>query len=273
MNKKIQIHVDALFANAGNSGHVLDIKEELLANLNDKYNDLVNSGKSEEEAFAIVVSGVGDISNLIDDVRQTPTYQPLEMERNKVKRALFLSIGIALYILSIIPLLLIDYYTNNSEIGVILMLIICAIATGCVVYGNNVSRVKYSKKGNNFVEEYKEKITVNNEKKSLQSAITSSMWTFIVVIYLAFSFLTDLWSVSWIIFLMGACAQQFIVYKFSNNTNRKRLWHGIMWTATVIIYFIISFAFDIWGWSWLIFLLAAAVEQLVRMLVIWNKVK
>ena len=35
MNKRIEDHVNALFANTGNESHILDIKEELLSNLNE----------------------------------------------------------------------------------------------------------------------------------------------------------------------------------------------------------------------------------------------
>ncbi len=105
MNKRIEDHVNALFANTGNESHILDIKEELLSNLNEKYNDLIASGKNEDEAYALVISGIGDIDNLLNEIRQSPQYQPLEITKNQEKRSVFISIGIALYILSIAPIL------------------------------------------------------------------------------------------------------------------------------------------------------------------------
>ena len=72
MNKRIETHVNALFANTAEESHILDIKEELLANLNEKYEDLIASGKSENEAFALVISGIGDIDNLLKDLGQSP---------------------------------------------------------------------------------------------------------------------------------------------------------------------------------------------------------
>lgn len=72
MNKRIETHVNALFANTAEESHILDIKEELLANLNEKYEDLIASGKSEDEAFALVISGIGDIDNLLKDIGQSP---------------------------------------------------------------------------------------------------------------------------------------------------------------------------------------------------------
>lgn len=68
MNKRIETHVNDLFANTSSDIHILDIKEELLANLNEKYDDLMISGKNETEAYALVISSIGDIDSLIKDI-------------------------------------------------------------------------------------------------------------------------------------------------------------------------------------------------------------
>lgn len=271
MNKRIEAHVDALFANTSTESYVLDIKEELLANLNEKYDDLFTSGKSEEEAYALVISGIGDIENLLKDIGQSPQYQPLEIEKNRQKRGILISIGIALYILSIIPVIFFDQI-GFSSFGVMLMIFFCAVASGFIAYGNSISKVNYSKTDNSFVEEYKEKVAINNDRNKLKGAISSSMWSLIVVLYFLISFLTNWWHISWIIFLIGACIQQLILYGFAEDEKRKSLWHGILWTSTVIIYFIISFSLWAWSWTWMIFLLAVAAEQIIRMIILWKRV-
>ena len=248
MNNRIKHHVNALFQNAPNERYALEVKEELLANLNEKYEDLIASGKSEEEAYALVISGIGDIDNLLKDLGSSPEYQPIEVEKNQQKRGVLISIGIALYILSVIPILLFSQ-TNNPIAGVVLMIIICAAATGIIVYGNNISRTSYNKTDNTFVEEYKEKVVVNN---------------------FAFSFLTGAWHITWITFLVGAFLQQIILYVFSSE-KQKNGWQGILWALAVILYFLISFSFRAWGWSWMVFLMAAAIQQIIRMLILWKK--
>jgi len=271
MNKKIETHVNALFANAPDQNHVLEIKEELLANLNDKYDDLISSGKSDDEAFALVISGIGDIENLLKDMGELPEYQPLALEKNKQLRGIFISMGIALYVLSIVPILLFSQF-SNPDLGIVLALVICAAATGFIVFGNSISKTKYSKTDNSFVEEYKEKIAVDNDRVKLRNAMISSLWPLIVVFYLAFSFITQWWHISWVVFLVGACIQQMILYHFTSPEKRKYFWHGILWIATVIAYFIISFSIQAWAWSWMIFLAAAAAEQIVRLFMLWKKV-
>lgn len=264
MNKKIETYVNTLFADRGVT--TSEIKEELIANLNDKYNDLINSGKSEEEAYAQAISGIGDIESLLRELGELPDYKPLEMDKNREKTGVFISIGVALYILSLVPV-----YLFGNSIGMVLMFIICAFATGFIVYGNSIGKINYTKTDNSFVEEYKEKISINSNRTKLRNAVTSSMWTLTVVIYLAFSFITMKWAWSWIIFLISACVQLIIIYKFAETENKPRVWHGILWIMAVILYFIISFGIEAWAWSWMIFPLAASAEQVIRMLILLKK--
>lgn len=270
MNSRIEAHVDALFAHAAGGNHVTDIKEELLANLNDKYNDLISSGKSEDEAYALVISSIGDIDSLLKNMGDMPEYQPIEIEKNKQLRGIMISIGVALYIISIIPFLLFRQF-GHPDIGVMISIVDCAAATGFIVYGASMGKAKYSKANNSFVEEFKEKIVMDRDRKKLRNAITSAMWPLIALFYLAFSFFTGWWHVSWIIFLIGSCIQQLVVYKFMSPSKRGGMWHGLLWTSVVIAYFIISFAFSAWAWSWMLFLAAAASQQIIRLLILWKR--
>lgn len=65
MNYKIKNYVDKLFIDKPNEPSVNDTKEELLANLNDKFNDLISDGKNPEEAYLLVISGIGEIEELL----------------------------------------------------------------------------------------------------------------------------------------------------------------------------------------------------------------
>jgi hypothetical protein len=39
---------------------------------------------------------------------------------------------------------------------------------------------------------------------------------------------------------------------------------GAVWSIAVVLYFVISFTFGIWHVSWVIFIIAIAVDQLIR---------
>lgn len=64
MNRRLQEEVERLFKDAPQSRAAAEMKEELLANLNEKYNDFLAAGKSEEEAFRLTMESIGDIDEL-----------------------------------------------------------------------------------------------------------------------------------------------------------------------------------------------------------------
>ena len=77
MNSKLKAYVEMLFAGKPDTSNVRDAKEELLSNLNDKYNDLIKNGKSETDAYQLVISGIGEI----DELFQTPQEEDVEISK------------------------------------------------------------------------------------------------------------------------------------------------------------------------------------------------
>lgn len=69
MNEKLRKHIDLLFADAPQSKETMEVKEELLENLWEHYLDLTENGKNEEEAYAIVVSNIGDVKEMIENLK------------------------------------------------------------------------------------------------------------------------------------------------------------------------------------------------------------
>ena len=72
MKNKLKEYIDLVFADAerrapGNR-RVTELKEEILQNLYEKYDDLIAKGKTPAAAYNIAVAGVGDISGLLDSV-------------------------------------------------------------------------------------------------------------------------------------------------------------------------------------------------------------
>ncbi len=60
----IRNYLDNIFANLVETEAVLEAKKELFLSMEDKYNELVNEGKSESDAFATVISEFGDIEEI-----------------------------------------------------------------------------------------------------------------------------------------------------------------------------------------------------------------
>ena len=76
MNEQLRKHVDILFAAAPKTEKTAEIKEELLTNLNDKYNDLLANGYDSTAAFHVALSGIGDIDELLKECGEVGNRPP-----------------------------------------------------------------------------------------------------------------------------------------------------------------------------------------------------
>ncbi|CAG9620323.1 permease prefix domain 1-containing protein [Sutcliffiella rhizosphaerae] len=83
LDKKIHSYVDNLFSGVGESQQLFDLKEELTTNLKEKIADYKKAGMDEKEAFNEAVSSMGDLSGLVDDMR--------EVGKDKAKQAVYSS--------------------------------------------------------------------------------------------------------------------------------------------------------------------------------------
>ena len=211
MNEKLRNYIEFLFEDAPKTKEVIELKEEMLQNLIDKYNDLVSEGKSNEAAYNIATASIGDVNDLIEQLKNRPTYQQgfeKEMLESKKRSALLTSIAVMLYIMSVIPVMLLGEI-GTGILGVVIMFVMIAIATGLIIY-NSMSKPKYLKKDQTVVEEFKAWKANSVEKNALYKSICGAMWSIIVVIYFIISFMTMAWHITWVIFLIGSAIQGII---------------------------------------------------------------
>lgn len=214
MIEKFRGRLDELFENAPQTNKARELKEELLANLLDKYNDLISSGKSEDEAFNITIAGIGDIDELLRGLKENDIFNYKQMTEDRKKSALIISVSIGLYIMSVVILILCsEVFKINDEIAVCIMLTMDAVATCLIIY-NAVSRPKYIKSDNTIVEEFKEWKSSNNAEKEVIKSIKSIMWLVIVALYFLLSFTLGIWAFSWVIFIIGAAIDRIITLTF-----------------------------------------------------------
>ena len=64
----IRNYVEALFAGLPQRGDVLRVKEDMLANLEDKFTALLDEGKNEDEATGIVIASIGSAEELREEL-------------------------------------------------------------------------------------------------------------------------------------------------------------------------------------------------------------
>jgi hypothetical protein len=213
MEKKIRNYVEQIFDENPKTKKSIELQEELITNLIDKYNDLLEQKKSEEDAYNIVIASIGDISELIGDLYKGDEFNLMNNDNERKRRAKYIAIAVMLYIVSVVPIILMDALWSYSELGVVMMFIIIASATGLIVYVG-ASKPKYLKENETLVEEFKEWKSKKNKQKVIKSAVLSAFWTLVVAIYLIISFMFHSWAYSWIIFIIAASIEQIIKLVF-----------------------------------------------------------
>jgi len=68
MEKKLEQFLDEVFAPYGDFPSRADITQELLVNLQERYEDLRKQGRSEDEAYRATIDSFGDVAEIMDQV-------------------------------------------------------------------------------------------------------------------------------------------------------------------------------------------------------------
>ena len=188
MRNQLVSYVNLLFA--GNP-EAADIKEEILQNTLDRYDDMIAQGRTPEAAYSLAISGIGDISELLHgSAASVPPSssvprEPEESEKKKEVRKLLQAVAIGLFILCPVPLFILQ-----NEVGLCLLLAIVAIATVLIVLAG---------KGK------KEPEVQLTPQQKMRKSISDLIWTIGTAIYFIVSFVTFAWHITWLIFpLLGA---------------------------------------------------------------------
>jgi hypothetical protein len=205
MKEKITTHIAQLFADAPENRQVNDLREELLANSLSKYDDLIDQGISSEEAYRNVISGIGDISGLLSQLRAQKIMDPILIEKSRIRSAVLVSIAVLLFIISPLAVIVFD----GSKLGLVIFFFAIALGVSLLIF-NSMTKLRYIKDEESFVEEFREWQVESRQKKSVRSAISAILWPLIVVAYFFISFFFGQWHISWLIFIIGVCLEGVI---------------------------------------------------------------
>lgn len=270
MTDRIKAHLNTLLQDAPKTRRVEEMKQELLAGCLDKYADLTDGGMSPEEAYNEVINGIGDVEELLGHIERADAFNPADAESKRKKRAFFISCGICGYFLSIAVVTLF-VFMEMEIVGAAIMLFLMGVSSMLIVYGVMTTGVSYEKQGDTLVEELKVQMAqgANSREKKLAGLASSSMWSLIVVIYFLVSFLWGHWHLTWMLFLAGAALQCCITAWYYPKSRAKSL-TGAAWCLVVIAYISLSFATFAWHITWIIFPLAAALQQAAKLFIAWR---
>ena len=201
MKAQLISYVDLLFAGAEDAD---DIKQEILQNTLDRYDDLLSQGKSPQAAYSLAISGIGDISELLEhSVPSAPTAVTLPTapvpNRRKDKK-LMQAVAIGMYICCVVPVIALSN-VGAGTIGVVLMFLMIAAATVLIILSDDGRKEK--KEGCNCSNGLSR---TNPMKKTVQKIIS----TVGLCVYFILSFATGAWYITWLIFPIMAAVRQLI---------------------------------------------------------------
>ena len=199
MREQLIQYVNLLFAGVSDSE---DIKQEILQNTLDRFDDLVAQGKSPEAAYRLAISGIGDINEILGFAHGNtfaPTDNPIQEIKPEteedIKRKKIRAVAVAMYILCALPLIILgDLGFDNLGLCLTLALVACATYLMLIT----------SRKDDEDEVEEKHKIET---KHPLKESIGNIIWVTGLIAYFVTSFSTGAWYITWLIFPIMACAR------------------------------------------------------------------
>lgn len=197
MREQLIQYVELLFAGAPNSE---EIKQEILQNTMDRYDDLVAQGKSPEAAYRLAITGIGDINEILSSSAKpmaagsNPPAAPAADEREDKIRRTRVAVAVAFYILCPMPLIVLGE-AGEGVLGLFLMFLMIAAATALLIIN--------SRKTVDGDEAAPKK--ESNPKQELRKSVSSVIWAIGIAVYFILSNATQAWFITWVLFPLISC--------------------------------------------------------------------
>lgn len=238
MEEKLKAYMEQLFRDVPDSEQAREIKEEILQNITDKYHDLLAEGKSEEAAYNIAIEGIGDLSELLDSLKHSAPGG-----------------------------------TGTGEAA--------SSATAGGESGSDFKQETDSAYGAEYME-WKKKSAVRTavavmlyilsivppiiaSELAHDDVIGPCMMFFIIAVATAILVFNNMSKPAYT--KKGeTVADEFMEWKHKTDV-RKQSWRSInsaLWSVVLVLYFVISFMTMAWHVTWVIFLLGAAAQSILK---------
>lgn len=227
MNNKIKNYIDVLFTDVPRNKKTNEIKEELLSNMSERFEDYIKEGKTENQAYSLAVSNLGDVDELLEGVMPDADFKK-EAAFYRKRNARNTAIGVSMYILGAAALIgfgaLGEIVFNNAEslgvIGLLILLLLCAIATGLIIYTYMSTPQEYK----DYDEDTeRERRLYNNPKNGrVIRGVMSIYWSLVTLIYLAISFTTGYWHITWMVWVLAGVLSRIIELIFELGVDNEK---------------------------------------------------
>lgn len=164
----IRNYLETMFAKLPATPEVHKAKQELLSMMEDKYTELIEEGKPENEAVAVVISEFGNLDELAEtlgignvvverqeqmkdesqDVRQVTMEEAKGFIEAYSMRKFLIGLGVFCFIMSPMGPVFADAFHVKGGIGVSLLFALVAVGIALIVYANTYTHnYKYLRRG------------------------------------------------------------------------------------------------------------------------------
>lgn len=186
MRDKVDRYIKSLFYDAPANKKIAEYEKELSAECLLRFDNLVAEGKSEQEAFQIVISEIGDVESKIEELDEPEPYKPYEPEPEpeipESKKQLFAVMSSGLWLIMIMFYFIISFASGAWHSTWTIFILASVFQT--------LLRLYFIPKG------------------SRHNFVAPILWTSAALLYFVLSFATGKWEITWLIFLFVAIVQQ-----------------------------------------------------------------
>ncbi|MBE6049580.1 MAG: hypothetical protein E7214_02695 [Clostridium sp.] len=296
-------YIENMFINLPKTKQIQILKNNILLNMEDKYNDLLDKGISENEAIGIVISEFGDINEIMEEYDlemndEEAVFSDSELNEFievKNKSSWIVSLGVLCCILSISSYMILEEILSkmnlNSELVDLMsfasLIVLIAISVGMFIYSNNL--VSKYEKIKEFSCSNSSKIKIENKFKKIEKKYDFITMVCIIamvispLIYFIFefefgkesNFPATIYIVYISIFIailtyVSSIREVFKILIGEKESSKTRYdkkisnFAGVtIFMIATIIYLIWSFVFKAWSISWITFVVATIIYGLI----------
>lgn len=148
----IKNYLESMFMNMPNTPEVRRAKDELLQMMEDKYTELINEGRTENEAVGVVISEFGNLNELAEDLginqelhsvteeaannvpRRMITFdEAKEYVADKTRKGFLIALGVFLCICCVTGPILAEAFDIFETIGVAVMFVMIAVGVSLFI--------------------------------------------------------------------------------------------------------------------------------------------
>ena len=178
----IRNYLESMFMNLPNTPEVQKAKYELGQMMEDKYNELIKEGKTENEAVGTVISEFGNLDEIADDLglrsvlsapeviaRRLVSLQEIkQFFADKSRQAYMVALGVMLCILSPVGCIFGDSFGGNAgeAIGVVLLFVMIAVGVAMFIMSGALMKKWEYLKNESCGIDFETSNFVHNEKEN-----------------------------------------------------------------------------------------------------------